>query len=341
MGKPTAPEVRIPLRVAATLGLCYSPRLPAGPPRERRQGRRWKTPSFEDRIRQSRSELSPNLQRIGDYLLDSYLEASLFTATELAHHLEVDPATVVRFCQRLGYAGFPELQRDLRARVRQELLVEPQAAAETSTAAADAALLRAARHLDLTRRSFPFAAAEELAAALHKAKRVVLLAQGITRPVARMLADQLESFGIAASLAGSGPADMARALSQAGTGDLVLAVEAMEETPYTARALEQARASGRQTAALVAGPSSDTARAADLALALHASQDERLAVLGLVAAVYALTEMLEGSRPGKRGEIAGRAADFTRRLGASPQVATGRAARPGRARKEGKQEGAA
>lgn len=224
--------------------------------------------------------------------------------------------------------------------MRQELLVEPQAAAETPAAAADAALLRAARHLDLTRRSFPYPAAEKLAAALHKAKRVLLLAEGITRPVARMLADQLRSFGISASLAGSGPTEMARALSQVGAGDLVLAVEAMQETPYAARALEQARASGRQTAAIVAAPSSDTARAADLALALHASQDERLAVLGVLAAVYALTEMLESSRPGKRGEIAGRAADYTRRLGLSPEDPTGRAVRPGRGRKEGKQEGA-
>jgi DNA-binding MurR/RpiR family transcriptional regulator len=309
-------------------------------PRERRQGRRCKTSTFEDRIRQSRSQLSPNLQRIGDYLLDSYLEASLFTATELAHRLEVDPATVVRFCQRLGYAGFPELQRDLRARVRHELLVEPQAATETPAAAADSALVRAARHLDLTRRSFPYPAAEKLAAVLHKAKRVVLLAEGITRPVARMLADQLESFGISASLAGSGPGDMARTLSQAGAGDLVLAVEATEETPYVARALAQARASGRQTAALVAAPSSETARSADLALTIHASQDARLALVGVVAAVYALTDMLESSRPGTRGEIAKRAADFTRRLGASAEDSTGRVARPRRAGKGGKEEGA-
>lgn len=224
--------------------------------------------------------------------------------------------------------------------MRHELLVEPQAATDTPAAAADSALVRAARHLDLTRRSFPYPAAEKLAAALHKAKRVVLLAEGITRPVARMLADQLESFGISASLAGSGPADMARTLSQAGAGDLVLAVEATEETPYVARALAQARASGRQTAALVASPSSETARSADLALTIHASQDARLALVGVVAAVYALTDMLESSRPGTRGEMARRAADFTRRLGANAGDSTGRVARPRRAGKGRKEEGA-
>jgi DNA-binding MurR/RpiR family transcriptional regulator len=33
----------------------------------------------------------------------------------------VDPATVTRFAQRLGYAGYPELQREIQELVKEEL----------------------------------------------------------------------------------------------------------------------------------------------------------------------------------------------------------------------------
>ena len=65
--------------------------------------------SYQERIRLARPKMSKSFSRLADFLLDSYIEASFMTATELAHELELDAATVVRFSQHLGYSGFPEL----------------------------------------------------------------------------------------------------------------------------------------------------------------------------------------------------------------------------------------
>ncbi len=118
--------------------------------------------TYEERIREVRGGLSPSFVRLADYLLNSYAEASFLTATELAHTLDLDPATVVRFAQRLGYPGYPELQREIRQKVKDQLLARPQAEPGTAEAACDAALLEVSQALDLTRRGFPSQAAQGL-----------------------------------------------------------------------------------------------------------------------------------------------------------------------------------
>src|SRR5512142_2444911 len=84
--------------------------------------------SYEERIRRERSNMSKSFAKLADFLLDSYVEASFMTASELAHELNLDAATVVRFSQHLGYTGYPRLQREIRQRVKHDLLIRPQQA---------------------------------------------------------------------------------------------------------------------------------------------------------------------------------------------------------------------
>ncbi len=84
--------------------------------------------SYEERIRQERSNMSKSFARLADFLLNSYVEAAFMTASELAHALNLDAATVVRFSQHLGYDGFPKLQREIRQRVKDNLLIRPKQA---------------------------------------------------------------------------------------------------------------------------------------------------------------------------------------------------------------------
>src|SRR5512135_3525983 len=82
--------------------------------------------TYEERIRQERPNMSKSFAKLADFLLDSYIKASFMTASELAHALNLDAATVVRFSQHLGYKGYPELLREIRDKVRRNLLYEPE-----------------------------------------------------------------------------------------------------------------------------------------------------------------------------------------------------------------------
>jgi DNA-binding MurR/RpiR family transcriptional regulator len=78
-------------------------------------------PMFRERIAQHYARLGRNQKRIADFLTQEYREAAFMNGSALSQRLEVDPATVTRFAQRLGYAGYPELLHEVQELVKQEL----------------------------------------------------------------------------------------------------------------------------------------------------------------------------------------------------------------------------
>ena len=76
---------------------------------------------YRDRIRTIYEHLSPGYRRIADFLLTHYQDAAFMTAAEVARQATVDTALVVRFAQRLGYPGYPELIGDIQEDVKRDL----------------------------------------------------------------------------------------------------------------------------------------------------------------------------------------------------------------------------
>jgi len=270
--------------------------------------------TYEERIREVRGHLSPSFARLADFLLDSYAEASFLTATELAHALDLDPATVVRFSQKIGYPGYPELQREIRQKVKDQLLARREAEPGTAAAACDAALQDVAQALELTRRGFPSQAAQGLLNALDGAKRIVVLAEGLAYTPARTLTAWLEAAGYAVFVAGNGVTEIARAVAGVRKGDLLLTVIVEEQTPFIARAMAEARSAGIKTAALVACPSAKAAQHADLLLTAYASPDPAVGGILIQSLVYALVRMLLQARPGLFRPVQDRVSEMTHRL---------------------------
>ena len=272
-------------------------------------------PTYEERIRAIRSDLSPSFAVLADFLLGSYIHAAFLSATELAHSLDLDPATVVRFAQRLDYAGYPELQREIRDRVREEVLsgrqVEPNSPAE----AADHAMAEIARHLELTRLSFPIETAERLVTALDEAERVIILAEGLASGPARSLAGWLEGAGYTVQLAVGGLSEMARALAGGRKHDLAVAIEVVQETPVISRALAEAGRLGLRTAAITAAPAAPSTNHAELVISGHASLEPGVGQVIVETLIHALVNVLKRDRPGLFAKIEGKVGELSRRIG--------------------------
>lgn len=66
-------------------------------------------------------DLPRNQRAVARYVLANYQSAAFATITELAEQARVSTATVVRFAKAFGYSGYPDLQRDIRSRVRADL----------------------------------------------------------------------------------------------------------------------------------------------------------------------------------------------------------------------------
>jgi DNA-binding MurR/RpiR family transcriptional regulator len=250
--------------------------------------------TYEERIRRERPNMSKSFAKLGDFLLDSYVEAAFMTASELAQTLNLDAATVVRFSQNLGYSGFPKLQREIRQRVKEDLLIRPEKAAnpDSVTGVVSHAMSEVILAMDQTRLSLDTVAMGKLVEALSQARRVVVLAEGPAQPTAYSLVLFLEQGGFPIYIARAGIADLARTVNIAQASDLLLAVEVAGQAPYIARAMGEAQSRGISTAAIVGSASLASARYADIVLAAQAQPSMGVRLVAIEAIVYALSQVL-------------------------------------------------
>jgi DNA-binding MurR/RpiR family transcriptional regulator len=250
--------------------------------------------TYEERIRHERPEMSKSFARLADFLLDSYVEAAFMTASELAHSLNLDAATVVRFSQHLGYTGFPKLQREIRQRVKKDLLIRPKESEEPESVPGivAAAMAEVSLALDQTRLSLDTEALDQLVEQLGQARRIVILAEGPAQPTAYSLVLFLEQGGFPIYIARSGIADLARTVNIATPHDLLLAIEVAGQAPSIARAMGEAQARGIPTAAIVGSASLASARYADTVLAAQAHPSIGVGIVSIEAVVYAISQVL-------------------------------------------------
>ncbi|MBI4770019.1 MAG: MurR/RpiR family transcriptional regulator [Chloroflexi bacterium] len=252
--------------------------------------------THEEKIREMRPHLSPSFLKLADFVLDSYTEAAFMTATELADHLEVDAATVVRFAQRLGYPGYPNLQREVRAKVKADLMLSAERATpapKSVEAAMELAFDKVSGNLLQTRRALRAADIGNLVSALDSAKRIFLLAEGPSLPVAQQIESILQAGNFLVYGFGGGMVDMAHLISTTRAGDLVIAVETEMVSPFINRALEAARSRGAKTASIVGAASQEVTRHADIVLAAFADEDRGVTQAALSTVVFSLATVLK------------------------------------------------
>lgn len=250
--------------------------------------------SYEERIRSVRADMSKSFAKLADFLLDSYVKAAFMTASELAHELDLDAATVVRFAQHMGYEGFPSLQREIRERVMVDLLVHPEQAkeAESLPGVVFSAMEKLSTAIAQTRISLDTNEVAKLVEYIGKARRIVVLAENPAQAAAYNLVHFLEQGGFPIYIARSGVADLARTIHTSTSNDLLLALEVSGESPYIASTLEIARQRNIHTAAILGAASLASARAAEVVLAARAQPSLGVGIVSIEAIIFVLAEAL-------------------------------------------------
>jgi DNA-binding MurR/RpiR family transcriptional regulator len=250
--------------------------------------------SYENRIRENRHRMSKSFSRLADYILDSYIQAALMTATELAHQVDVDAATVVRFAQRLGYSGFPDLQDEIKERVKQDLLIRPEQATDQDSipGVVSATMLRVQEAVGQARMLLDAGAVSQLAEKIGNVRRIIIVPDGLGQVAAYNMVNLLEQGRFLVTVTQPGVSDLARTVSSASNEDLILAIDIAGDAPYIARALREAGARSIPTAAIVGAASHQSASVADVVLAAQHQPSFGLGVVVVDAIVYTLAEVL-------------------------------------------------
>jgi DNA-binding MurR/RpiR family transcriptional regulator len=250
--------------------------------------------TYEERIRRDRPAMSKSFAKLADFLLDSYIKASFMTASELAHALNLDAATVVRFSQALGYKGYPELLREIRDKVRRNLLYQPQNPQEPNSliGVVSSAIENLDQELDQMRLMLDIDTLEKLVNAIDKARRIILLVESPAQPAAYNLVYFLEQGGFPVYIARPGIIDFARTVHNASQQDLLIAIDVTGQSPFIARSLAEAKLLNIPTAAIVGAASLPTARSAGMVLSASEHPSSTSGMIVISAIIYILVEAL-------------------------------------------------
>jgi len=207
---------------------------------------------FREGIRALYSQFSPGYRRIADYLLNHYQDAAFMTAAEIARIVDVDTALVVRFAQRLGYPGFPELISEVQEDVKRDLqaVYEPPEGENTPIQVFRRNLMQDRNNLDYSLLHFDEETVESIVNLLQKAQRIFVAGEGNLTFLAEAFVGRLVGLGYAAHPV---PAELAGQAAMSTTltaKDVVLCIGMTVMTPGIAVVLKVARDVGAKTIAI-------------------------------------------------------------------------------------------
>ena len=250
---------------------------------------------YKNRIRETYEYLSPGYRRVADFLLESYRDVAFMTAAEVGKATSVDTTLVVRFAQRLGYPGYPELQADVQDDVKQDLRAiytpapedhSPSAAFQRSITEDRNNLLHLLLHVDAE-------VVDTVVRTLRTAPRIFLAGEGHSAFLAEAFAMRLAVLGLNARSVSSELAEQAASAMNLQAGDAFVGLGMTELTPDVAVILKAARDLGARTIGIVSSLSNPVAAVAEHVLVAPARHTEMLPSLTALAAVlHGLLQML-------------------------------------------------
>ena len=205
-----------------------------------------------------RASLPKRIAQIAAYALDNPDDIAVGTAASIAASAGVQPSTLIRFAQQLGFDGFTSLQQVFRERLRErnssydERLAALRAKAEEGgghRAIFDGFVAAASTSLGDISRSLNDAHFEEAVTLLAKAETIYVLAKRRSYPVASYIAYALGKLKIRNQLVESAAGLTAEMIGFATPRDAVIAISF---SPYAPATIEETRSIAEQGVPIVA-----------------------------------------------------------------------------------------
>ncbi|MBN1286372.1 MAG: MurR/RpiR family transcriptional regulator [Anaerolineae bacterium] len=233
---------------------------------------------FRERIRAIFSELSPGSRRLASFILDHYHQAAFMSAHGIGNKLGLDAATVVRFAQRLGYKGYPDLRDAMREAIERDLNVPSTWSTQIPEDTSDLAGLMMAllqSQIDDLKALCTSLAHEDINGAVEKvlnAEKVFVVGEGVSHRIADLFAYGLRAIGKPASLVETDFGEMVTTTLLVCPVDLFVGIACTPLCPSVISIMEVVRQEGVPTLALVGAQSWPLARIADIVLTVPTSQ---------------------------------------------------------------------
>ncbi|MDJ0917126.1 MAG: MurR/RpiR family transcriptional regulator [Woeseiaceae bacterium] len=224
-------------------------------------------PGVRSRIVEHAASLSPQQRKIADYCVAHMQEIPFLSVPELAERTGASEATVVRFCQRIGYTGYSDLKMALVDLIREEMNASSPASAGFESAAQDKDFLAAMarleqQNIERTLDSIDRQTFSHVAASLFKADHIFTFGLGISAFLADYAAYLFTEYGMRSTCLATRYTSPREQLVALRPSDLVFAFSFPPYSRQTLEVLEEVGRKGVPTAVITDKP---TAPAAALA----------------------------------------------------------------------------
>lgn len=250
--------------------------------------------------------LSPKQRVIATALLDTPSLAAASTARDIAKQVGVDPGTVVRFAQALGFHGYSDLRQQLRHRFLGSLTPQQLTADQDPHISSDDAL-KSMFDLDLSnlrtaRANLDPAVISDLADVLCSGRRVLIISAGSYAAPGIVLSHLCQSMGFPVEIELRQGTALAAHLTALSDRDTVLGISFWHGYRETVSAVEWARAHGLATFVITDTMFSPVARPAERVLVVPTEGmfffQSMTAAMSVVNTLAVLC-WLRGGRPAK------------------------------------------
>lgn len=210
--------------------------------------------------------LSPKQQSLARVIAESPSFAAFATASALAERAGTSTATVIRFAQTLGFAGYEEFQQNIRhgylRTLRPTEILQTQS--QNDRNAFEAQLYQDIENLRLMLHSLHTDLLIDIADRIHSARQIVIISLGSYASIALVLGHQLRFMGYAALVEDRGGPHLTSAIAPLTSEDLVIGISFWKGTREIVKAVEWASTRGIPTIAFTDTVYSPLAKAADL-----------------------------------------------------------------------------
>jgi DNA-binding MurR/RpiR family transcriptional regulator len=258
-----------------------------------------------------REELPRRLAQVAEFALEQPDKVAFGTVAELAGLAGVQPSTLVRFAQSLGFSGFSDLQEIFRARLRErwpdygERLSRLEARAQSggSLALLDGFAEAAVASLARLREDASAKDLDKVARILADSRRIGLLGQRRVFAVTSYLAYACAKLGIETQLLDNRGGMLAEEARYLGSDDALLAVSFTPYTPETIEVAAEVAERGVPVVAITDSPFSPLTRCAQAWIEVVESDYGAFRSLSatMTVAIALAVSAAEFRRAGKRG----------------------------------------
>ncbi len=265
-----------------------------------------KSENILSRINDNMKTFSKGQKRIAQFIAEQYDKAAYITALKLGKSVGVSESTVVRFARELGYDGYPDMQKALRAIICTQLTAAQRVGVATdrigendilkSVLDADMENIRLSLN-EIDRVEFA-----KIADAIVDAKRVYVLGVRSSASLASFLSFYLNLISPnVRHVQTSTASELFEQIFRIEKDDVLIAISFPRYSTRTLKAIDYAKSQGATVIGITDSISSPIAQAADMSLA--AKSDMVSFVDSLVAPLSVINALMVAISMKKKSEV--------------------------------------